>query len=69
MADLDTQQKRASSVNIVMPFMTSLTNTTGGILVNQAGRQQTVHSYAGILAMPAVGGGDIYRPRSETWTQ
>lgn len=56
MADLDTRSKRASSVQILLPFVLAPVLPDGAIA--QADRQHTTHSYSGILAAP-VGGSSL----------
>lgn len=48
MADLDTRSKRASSVQIFLPFVLSPVLPDGTI--NQGDRQHTAMSYSGIAA-------------------
>lgn len=48
MADLDTRSKRASSVQILLPFVLAPVLPDGTI--DQGDRQHTAHSYSGIAA-------------------
>ena len=52
MANLDTRQKRASSVNFWKPYVLDLPLPDGAI--GQADRQQNVWDYSGILAIQTV---------------
>lgn len=51
MADLDTRPKRASSVQMVLPFILSVVLPDGTI--SQADRQHIINTYSGILATSA----------------
>ena len=48
MANLDTRSKRASSVQILLPFLLAPILPDGAL--DQADRQHMAHSYSGILA-------------------
>ena len=52
MADLDSRSKRASSVQILLPFVHAPVLPDGTIA--QGDRQQTAHMYSGILASTGV---------------
>lgn len=52
MANLDTRSKRASSVNVLKPYILDLVFPDGTI--SQADRQHSAWDYSGIATAPAV---------------
>ena len=54
MANLDSRSKRASSVNLLKPYTTSMVLPDGTL--GQGDRQHTAWAYSGILAGAAAGG-------------
>ena len=72
MANLDTRSKRASSVQVLLPFLAAPVLPDGTL--SQGDRQHIAWAYSGILASGAVvvvetpgGGVPSIRPEIEAW--